>query len=65
MNNVICSRHPHVFVISETKTALFMGLRLPAQDYNVYEEVGVHCTNHHTVNLLIMHKLIIHISHSA
>jgi hypothetical protein len=47
MNNVIHSRCFHVFVISETKTSLKMGSKLSSLGYNVYEETGVQCTNHH------------------
>jgi hypothetical protein len=47
MNNVIRSRRPHVFVISETKTSAKMGSKLSSLGYNVYEETGVCCTNHH------------------
>jgi hypothetical protein len=36
-----------MFVISETKMSLKMGSWLPVQDYNVYEEMGIPCTNHH------------------
>jgi len=47
VNNVIHSRRPHVFVISETKTSAKMGLKLSSIGYNVYEETGICCTNHH------------------
>jgi hypothetical protein len=47
VSNVIRSRRPHVFVISETKTSAKMGPKLTTQGYNVYEETGVRCTNHH------------------
>ena len=46
VNNVICSRQPHIFIVSETKTSSKMGSQLPTQEYNVYEETGVHCANH-------------------
>jgi hypothetical protein len=47
VSNVIHSRRPHIFVISETKTSAKMGTKLFTLRYNVYEETGIHCTNHH------------------
>ena len=36
-----------MFIISETKTSAKMGSRLSSLGYNIYEETGVRCTNHH------------------
>jgi hypothetical protein len=47
VNNVIHSRRPHIFVISETKTSAKMGSKLSSIGYNVYEETGIRCMNHH------------------
>jgi hypothetical protein len=47
INNVIRSRRPHIFVIFETKMSVKMGAKLSSLGYNIYEETGVCCTNHH------------------
>jgi hypothetical protein len=47
VSNVIRSRRPHIFVISETKTSAKMGTKLSTLGYNVYKETGIQCTNHH------------------
>jgi hypothetical protein len=47
VNNVFCSRHPHVFVISEIKMSAKMGSKFSSLGYNVYEETGICCSNHH------------------
>jgi hypothetical protein len=47
INNMICSRGPHIFVISKTKTSAKMSSKLSSLGYSVYEETAVRCTNHH------------------
>jgi hypothetical protein len=47
INSVINARHPHLFIISETKTNSNMGSRLPKNNYNIFEETSVKTDNHH------------------
>ena len=47
INSAINARRPHIFVISETKTNLEMGSKLPKDGYNIFEETGVKTNNHH------------------
>jgi hypothetical protein len=47
INSVINVRHPHLFVISETKTNSKMGGKLLKDDYNIFEGTRVKTDNHH------------------
>jgi hypothetical protein len=47
INNVINLRHPHAFVLGETKTKTKLSKSLPFLDYDIHEEAGESAENHH------------------